>query len=228
MWLGTAVFLAGLSLPLFRARFEPPGGNEVLSGHQFNAFSFQATGFQFAKAAPSSRIWALIFVMLVVLGTRTALYLAKRWKGESLNEPATKAMNGLVTVAKSAQAITGSIVALGWLILLSAAILLSYTPIVQVALPVNGAKGILPSFEHPLSPGPTIETPYFTMSLAMGMAFLIAGISLCLFSVGKIAGAACILYIVAAIILVIVQHIFHNIIVDDVLHAVRTFLFASD
>jgi hypothetical protein len=225
MWLGTAIFLIGLLLPLFHARFQPPGGFQTLSGHRFSAFNFQATGFQFARAAPSSRIWILIFLLLVVLGVRTLLYLVKgQWTAESSGTGAANHLHRSVTVAKGIQAIIASIVALGWLVVLSLLILLSHTPIVRPAIPADGAKGILATFQHPLTPGPTFETPYLVLSLGVGMLFLIVGIAICLFSVGKVAGAACIVYIVTAVVLVIAQHVFHNNAVDDILHAIRTHL----
>jgi hypothetical protein len=227
MWMGTAVFLIGLSLPLFYASFQPPGGYQILGGRRFNAFNFQATGFQFAKAAPSSRIWALLFVLLIVLGVRTLLYFTSRRTGESLDSPAAKHLNTTVVVAKGIHAITGSIVALGWLVVFSVLFLLSHTPIVHPAIPLSGSNGILSSFENPTSPGPTFETPYFTVSLGLGMLFLIIGILLCLFSVGKVAGPACILYIITAVILLIASRVFHNTIVNGALSEIRTFLFIT-
>jgi hypothetical protein len=214
MWAGTLIFLVGLPIPLFYARFQPPGGYQILDGHRFNAFTFQATGLQFAEAAPSSRIWVLIFLLLALLGLRTLFYFAK-------------VENTSVVVAKGVHAIIGSILALGWLVVLAVLILLSRTPIVHPALPLGGKNGILPSFEHPTAPGPTFETPYFTVSLGFGILFLIIGIVICLLSAGKVAGPACVLYIITAVILLIVNHIFHNGIVNDVLSAIRTFLFIT-
>jgi hypothetical protein len=225
MWIGTVIFLIGLALPLFNIDFHPPGGSQILGGHRFEAFNFQASGYQFAKAAPWSRVLLLAIALLVVAAIRTALLF-----GDDDSPPVKVS----VALSKSVHAIAGLVVAFGSLMAITLLILLSWvngpfvsTPIVTAGMPVNGAQGILPSFENPLQPVQTFDTSYLALWPGIGILFLVIGIAICLISLGKIAGYAFIGYVVSAIVVLIISGIFHNAALDDVLGSIRKFFFVT-
>jgi hypothetical protein len=225
MWIGTIIFLIGLALPLFNIDFHPPGGSQVLGGHRFEAFNFQASGYQFAKAAPWSRVLFLSGALLVVAIIRTGLLFAE---DDSPAAHFTRALSRFV------HAIAGLVVAFGSLVAITLIILLSWvngpfvsTPIVTAGMPVNGAQGILPSFENPLQPVQTFDTSYLALWPGIGILFLVIGIAICLVSLGKVAGYAFIGYVASAIIILIISSIFHNAALDDVLGSIRKLFFVT-
>jgi hypothetical protein len=125
-------------------------------------------------------------------------------------------------------------VAFGSLVALTLIILLSWvngpfvsSPIVTAGMPVNGAKGILPSFENPLQPVQTFATSYLSLWPGIGILFLVIGIVICLASVGKAAGYAFIGYLAGAIVVLIASSVFHNPALDDVLSSIRKLLFVT-
>jgi len=222
MWLGTVIFLIALPLPLFGAKFDPPGGSQILDGHRVTAFSIHPTSLQFARAAPESRLWDLIFLLIASTLFRTGVVVTDHL-GVSVSK-----LNSAHAVAKVIHGAIASIVALGWVLLLGALIALSTTPVVRPAVPVTGEAGILPSFEHPTSTAvPTVETPWFTVSLAIGMAVLAVGIILSLVSLGAYAPLSIMLYIVSVIVLAIVHSVFHQPTVDSVCHWFQTHLLVT-
>ncbi|WP_194905296.1 hypothetical protein [Catenulispora rubra] len=222
MWLGTAIFLIALPLPLFGAKFNPPGGSQVLGGHRITAFDFHASSLQFAHAAPESRLWDLIFLLIAGTLLRTAVVVTDRL---GINVSKVDSVHAVAKVIHGAMA---SIVALGWVLVLGGLILLTSTPIARPAVPATGEAGILPSFEHPTSTAvPTFETPWFTVSLGIGMAVLAVGIILSLLSLGAYAPLSIMLYIISVIVLAIVHHLFHQPTVDSVCHWLQTHLLVT-
>lgn len=224
MWIGVIIFLIGLALPLFYINFRPPGGSQILGGHRFEAFNFQVSGYQFAKAAPWSRVLFLSSALLIVAIIRTGLLLGLHRVGGS---PAVK-------LAKIVHAIAGLVVALGSLVAITLIILLSWTngpfvstPIVTAGMPVNGARGILPSFENPLHPVQTFDTSYLSLWPGIGILFLAIGIVICLISTGKVAGYAFVGYLASAVVVLIVSSVFHNAVLDDILGRIRSIFFVT-
>jgi hypothetical protein len=228
MWIGTAIFLIGLALPLFYIDFHPPGGSQILGGHRFEAFNFEASGYQFAKAAPWSRVLILSTALLAAAIIRTGLLFGEE------GSQAVNAARALKPLVKCVHAIAGLVVAFGSLLAITLIILLSWTngpfvstPIVTAGMPVNGEQGILPSFENPLQPVHTFDTSYLSLWPGIGILFLVIGIVICLASLGKVAGYAFIGYVVSAIVVLIISNIFHNAALNDVLGSIRKAFFIT-
>lgn len=240
LWVGTAMFLVGLCLPLFKAVYQPPGGYQVFDGRQVDAFSLRVTGLQFAHAAPSARIWILTGLLVLLAFVRTGLYFRDRQEiAEARPIPAQPGSAESVRAAvadpskersptsamRAAHTMASSVVALGWLGALTLAILLAGTPIVHPAVPLGGGSAVLSTFQHPFSPGPTFETTYLHLALGIGMPIMIVGIILCLASNWKVAGAAFVVYALTAVILLIVHAAVHEHSVDSILQWIRSILF---
>ena len=222
MWLGTALVLIALPLPLFGAKFSPPGGYQILGGHRITAFDIHPSSLQFAHAAPESRLWELIWLLIASTLLRTGVAYTDR-----LDISVSK-LDSAHAVAKTIHGAMASIVALGWVLTLGALIALTSTPIARPAVPATGEAGILPSFQHPTSTAvPTFETPWFTVSFGIGMAVLVVGIILSLVSLGAYAPLSIFLYIISVIVLAIVHHVFHQPTVDSVCHWLQVHLLVT-